>query len=375
MSSQDTPDAPAPPRDPDARYAPERVPADDPMQPAIDRLHHDPGRFGFFQAVRLLYGDNGFDGRGTGSRPGPLRFTTPASLSFPPAELQSITRNDAAMRVCVNFLGLTGPSGVLPRTYTELLIARQSHRDRSAQEFLDLFNHRLVALFWLAWAKHRPEIGRQFGFHNSVLRYLEHIVGMGTPALQAQLHPGKRSGAASRKPLPGAAMTYFSGLIAQRPHGEVSLAQVVSAVVGAPVRANGCLGTWQDIAGDARTRLGGASSRLGHGCVLGTRYWDRQTTLRLTIGPIDRKRFNSLLPTGAMLPDIIELSRFLTGLALDLRIRLSLRADQVPPLRLGARNVDRPRLGWNTWLGGRTDPRPAQDCEFHFSAMGGQSWH
>ena len=56
------------------------------------------------------------------------------------------------------------------------------------------------------------------------------------------------------------------------------------------------------------------------------------------------------------------------------RVRLSLRADQVAPLRLGARDQDRPQLGWNTWLGGRRDPRPAKDCEFHFSAMGGQSW-
>ena len=115
--------------------------------------------------------------------------------------------------------------------------------------------------------------------------------------------------------------------------------------------------------------------RPGAGCVLGTRYWDRQTTLRLTIGPIDRARFNALLPRGARLADIIELTRFLTGLALDLRIRLSLRADQVPPLRLGARDQDRPQLGWNTWLRGRSDPRPANDCEFHFSALGGQSWH
>ncbi|MBK9668557.1 MAG: type VI secretion system baseplate subunit TssG [Thermomonas sp.] len=347
----------------------------DPMQPAIDRLLNDPGRFGFFQAVRLLYSVGGFDGRGTGARPGPLRFTTPASLSFPPSELHSIAQADASTRVCVNFFGLTGPSGVLPRTYTELLIARkQVQRDQSAQEFFDLFNHRLVSLFWLAWAKHRPEIGRQFGFNNSVYRYLEHIVGLGTPALQARLHPTRR-GATPVKPLPSAALSYFSGLIAQRPHGERAIAQVVSAVVAAPVLATGCLGTWQDIAADARTRLGRGNHRLGAGCVLGTRYWDRQTTLRLTIGPIDRARFNALLPRGARLADIIELTRFLTGLALDLRIRLSLRADQVPPLRLGARDQDRPQLGWNTWLRGRSDPRPANDCEFHFSALGGQSWH
>ena len=126
MSSQDVPAT--------ANSDPHGIPAGDPMQPAIDRLHHDPGRFGFFQAVRLMYGDNGFDGRGTGARPGPLRFTTPASLSFPPSELHSITRTDASTRVCVNFLGLTGPSGVMPRNYTELLIARQQvQRDRSAQ--------------------------------------------------------------------------------------------------------------------------------------------------------------------------------------------------------------------------------------------------
>ena len=191
----------------------------DPMQPALERLHAEPGRFGFFQAVRLLYSANGFDGRGTGSRPGPLRFTTPASLAFPPSELHSIETGDINTRLCVNFMGLTGPSGVLPRTYTELLIARKTNRDRSAQEFLDLFNHRLVSLFWLAWAKHRPEIGRQFGFQNSVLRYLEYVVGLGTPALQARLHPNRRVATKTRE-LPGAALVYFSGLVAQRPHGE-----------------------------------------------------------------------------------------------------------------------------------------------------------
>ncbi|QNN69880.1 type VI secretion system baseplate subunit TssG [Thermomonas carbonis] len=343
------------------------------MQPALERLHAEPGRFGFFQAVRLLYSANGFDGRGTGSRPGPLRFTTPASLAFPPSELHSIEVSESNTRMCVNFMGLTGPSGVLPRTYTELLIARKTHRDRSAQEFLDVFNHRLVSLFWLAWAKHRPEIGRQFGFQNSVLRYLEYVVGLGTPALQARLHPNRRVATKTRE-LPGAALVYFSGLVAQRPHGERAIAQVVSAVVGAPVEAAGCLGTWQTISDDARTRLGRDAHRLGHGCVLGTRYWDRQTTLRLTIGPLDRTRFNTLLPRGPRLADVIELTRFLTGLAIDLRVRLSLRADQVPPLRLGARDHDRPQLGWNTWLGGRRDPEPANDCEFHFSAMGGQSW-
>ena len=93
------------------------------------------------------------------------------------------------------------------------------------------------------------------------------------------------------------------------------------------------------------------------------------------MGPLRRDKFNALLPRGERLGDVIELTRFLTGLALDLRVRLSLRADEVPPLQLGARGADRPQLGWNTWLRGPARQQPATDAEFHFSAMGGQSWH
>ena len=37
-----------------AATASDLVAAGDPMQPAINRLLNEPGRFGFFQAVRLL---------------------------------------------------------------------------------------------------------------------------------------------------------------------------------------------------------------------------------------------------------------------------------------------------------------------------------
>ena len=48
----------------------------------------------------------------------------------------------------VNFMGLTGPSGVLPRHYTERLFAEVRGEERHAlRDWLDLFNHRLVSLF------------------------------------------------------------------------------------------------------------------------------------------------------------------------------------------------------------------------------------
>lgn len=344
----------------------------------IERLRNDPQAFGFFQAVRLIYRAHDFDARGSAALPGPLRFLTPASLNFPPAELAALEADNAGgWRMRVHFLGLTGPSGVLPRHYTEWLIAQGAQRDRAAQDFLDLFNHRLITLFWRAWGKYRADIGLEFGFRNSPLHYVHHLIGLGTPALQARVQaraqPSAKSAPAQPR-LPGAATAYFAGLISQRPHGAGALSQVVGDVVGAPVAVEGCLGTWQRVPAADRTRLGGATSALGGGCLLGDRFWDRQTTLRLRIGPLDRASFRRLLPRGELLSDVIELARFLTGLALDLRIELSLRADEVPPLALGERGADRPQLGWNTWLSGRRGAAPADECEFHFSAMGGQSW-
>lgn len=349
---------------------------------AIDALLARPERYGFFQATRLLFRTHGLADLRAGGREA-VRFGVIDSLSFPPGEITALqpasSLVDAELRMTVNFLGLTGPSGVLPHHYTRWLIARARARDPGPRDFLELFNHRLLLLFWHAWRKHRPEIALEFGLGQGVLRHVHDLVGMGTPALYERMYPRKRPASPARQAtdaqrLPAAALGYYSGLVAQRPHGIGSLSQVVGDLLGAAVRAQGCFGSWQRIPRRDRTRLGRRAHALGEGCVLGSRYWDRQTTLQLRIGPLDRKRFQTLLPSGALLADVVELTRFLTGLALDLRIKLALRADQVPRLALGARGDDAPRLGWNTWLGGRRSRAPADEVEFRFSAMGGESW-
>lgn len=369
-------DQPLPATEAVAKWRLEALPGEAASAP-LERLQADPQAFGFFQAVRILYAAAGFDARGSGGRPGPVRFATPASLSFPVAELAWLERDGGGdWRMGVNFLGLTGPSGVLPRHYTEHLIELKQRRERATQDFLDLFNQRALSLFWQAWGKYRPDIGREFGFRNAPLRYVHHFAGLGTPALQARLKvaDAKTGGThAGRRVLPSAAIGYFAGLISQRPHGAGSLSQVIGQCVGAVVAVESCLGTWQVAPARDRIRLG-ARQRLGEG-VLGPRYWDRQTTLRLRVGPLDRTRFRALMPDQALLADIAELARFLTGLSMDLRIRLVLRQSDMPPLKLGSTDPDRPRLGWNTWLRGHRHGRAADECQFHFSAMRGPSWH
>ena len=365
------------------------------MHAPLTQLFEHPERFGYFQALRLLLLSRPQNKPPPSSRLDMLQeldavvqLGATSSSAFPPGEIHSLEAADASpdndvplatfgpSRRRVNFLGLTGPSGVLPLHYTEWLAQRRRAKDDGPAAFLDMFNHRALLLFWQAWARNRPGIMQELTLNQGIMRHVHDLIGMGTRGLRpSQTLTGRQT--AQHTPAT-AVLGYYSGLISQRPHSSTMLAQIISDTCQAPVQAEACLGTWQTIPAQQRTQLGAPLSRLGQGLVLGQNYWDRQTTLRLSIGPLNRPGFDALLPGGGALERMVSLLRFLTGTALDLRIQLKLDARELVPVVLNAKqtspSTNRPRLGWNTWLTGRRDPHPAQECEFHFHATGGQSW-
>ena len=58
--------------------------------------------------------------------------------------------------VTVGLMGLTGPSGVLPRYYSELVTQALRERSTALRDFLDLLAHRFVAFFARGGIKYRP---------------------------------------------------------------------------------------------------------------------------------------------------------------------------------------------------------------------------
>src|SRR5262249_34475701 len=138
------------------------APADLVKEPrsAAARLFAEPFAFDFFQAMRVL--ERLFPDRAPVGRSGPLarevaRLHAHLSLSFPPSAIYDLAlpENPNQMpAMTVTFLGLTGPSGVLPRHYTELLLRLEREakgpEKRALRDWLDLFNHRLLSLFYRA---------------------------------------------------------------------------------------------------------------------------------------------------------------------------------------------------------------------------------
>lgn len=306
--------------------------------PALaEELEREPFAFEFFQAVRLL---RMWRGRVDGDA---VRFATPISLEFPASELQSYepaTAPDQPARMVVNFMGLTGPSGVLPSHYTASLIERRiRHRDVSAQRFLDLFNHRLISLFYRAWEKHHFYVAHERHEPAGFQQYLLDLVGLGTASLRGRNAAG----------VADATVCHLAGQIGRRPRSATAIAAVVGEAFAVPARVLSFHGRWLRLGEAHRTRLGGRNSSVGEG-LIGDRVWDVQSSCRLRLGPLDLARFGDFLPGGAAHTPLARLVRFLVGLALEVELQLVLRRDEVPALRLGSGGA---RLGWTTWLTSR----------------------
>src|ERR1051325_4468670 len=115
-------------------------------RPLAQELFDEPYRFGFFQAVRLLERldrERQAVGRDSNVKHEAVRFRTRQTLSFPPSEIYQITQRDTEEpdkppEMTIAFMGLTGPLGVLPHHYSELVIERSRHKDATLWRFLDI---------------------------------------------------------------------------------------------------------------------------------------------------------------------------------------------------------------------------------------------
>jgi type VI secretion system protein ImpH len=323
-----------------------------------DQLHSKPFAFDFFQAVRLLRrlhareggvrDENGqfVDGGAGADADEVVRFRTHLSLDTPASSIYGLERPSPGKppQMTVTFLGLVGSMGALPAHYTEMLIERRfRHRDRTAHDFLDIFNHRLISLFFKAWEKHHVVNDYESGARDRMLRNLLSLVGMGTGGLQGRLSE-ERTG------VPDRTLAYYAGLLGQRPRSAAALRAILSDYFKVPVEVVQFVGHWVQVPDRDATQLGVAHHGLGGGAMLGARLWDCQSHFRLRLGPLTRAQFQDFVPSGEGFKALVQLTRFHVGQALDFDVQPVLRKDQVPFCVLGGTADNQARLGWSTWL-------------------------
>ncbi len=315
-----------------------------------ERLEQMPHRFDALQALRLI--ELGAGQFGSAARPGeePAQIVADQGLVFAPSPLRRVLRG-AQGRVVVAFLGLTGPLGVLPQFYSELVQQAARQRNHAMAAFLDLFNHRLIGLFLRASGKYRLPVlvqrtairaGRDIR-HDPVSAAMLALAGYGTPGLLG------------RMAIDDGVVLFYAGLFAMRNRPASALQAILRDYLGCPVVIEQFSGCWVTLAPEEQTRLAGAGAppafgRLGVDTVAGARSWDVQGHFRVVIGPVDYAQKLALAPDAPQLRRVADLVRAYAGVDLGFDIQVVLRRDCVPDLRFDpAMGPGAPRLGWNSW--------------------------
>jgi type VI secretion system protein ImpH len=340
---------------------------------ALDQsLWHEPWRFEFFQAVRLLELVNRERkpvGHDFPAAQEAVRFRALLSRSFPAASIARIDPGQehgetaAVPEMQVAFMGLTGPAGVLPEGYLDLLLQRLREHDHALRDFLDLFNHRTVSLFYRAWEKYRFPVSferaRRTSDNTDLFSWcLECLVGIGTDKQKARL------------PFADDVLLRYAGHFAHFPRSAVVLETLVGDYFQIPVRIEQLVGRWLPLEVEERAQLpspecpGGRFNQLGGDLVIGTQVWDVQSSFRFRLGPLPQRVFAQLLPGGAGLRQLISLARIYAGPELDFQVQLVLQAPEVPGCRLDGRQGVGSQLGWNSWLCSRPSAVDRDDAKF-----------
>jgi type VI secretion system protein ImpH len=310
-----------------------------------------PYRYDFYQTLRrleCLYSDKPRWGRARRPADEPVRLGQDPDLSFAPAPLAAFEADHGGRppRLQVRLFGLLGPNGPLPIHLTEYARERLRHaNDPTFSRFLDLLNHRFLALFYRAWAQAQPQVSRDRPDEDRFATYIGALIGMATPAV------------VDRDSVPDLAKLFHVGTLVRHVRNAEGLAAVLRHFFGVPVRIEEFVGHWLWFARRERTRLGREPAMLGGGAVLGGRVWDRQSKFRIHLGPLTLSEYESFLPGSPLLRQLVDWVRMYACFELDWDVRLTLKREEVPRLALSRRC----RLGWTAWLGARRSEADADD--------------
>lgn len=309
---------------------------------ALQRLRQEPHRFSLFAALRLLEQlDPARPRLGEARRPADesVRFEQPPHLTFAPCDVSSVEAGPhGRLRLAQYGFGMFGPNGALPFHLTEFVFERRRHHeDAAVSDFINLFQHRLIALFYRAWADSDPVACHSRPEDDHFAAFLGALIGVFDES------------ARNRDAVPDYAKLCRVGQIGASARSADGLEAVLSDYFRQKIEVREFVGSWLRIPHELRTRLGATddSAVLGRAATLGAGSWQGQGKFEVVIGPMAFEDFLQFLPGSRALRSLADLVRFYTSGEWVWQVRLLVEKGDAPSVALGRVG----RLGWTSWLG------------------------
>ncbi|MEP9379113.1 type VI secretion system baseplate subunit TssG [Aquabacter sp. CN5-332] len=352
----------------------------------IQSLLDAPHSFDLVQAVRALEGVQAFQSKAEGEPQDatPLdedghvdlhavRFVSDTSLRYPGSAITRVKETpQGSLELTISLIGLLGPLGVLPYSYTKHVVASTHNNDEALRNFIDIFHHRAVTLFCNASSKYRIALSRKHKDSltgeeaNSFTVTLKALSGIFTPGMSDRLAISDET------------IIHHAGLFSAQTRSLAALEALLTSELGQEVRVVPFVGGWVSVPPLEQTRLGGADeesglhARLDASAMVGDRCWMAQDHFRLVIGPVSEDQLISLLPGQPRAILIADLVQMFCGLEFTFDVNLIVKARQVPAARLARHEDDLygARLGQMAWILSADSPVDRSDAVFSIGSLG-----
>ena len=279
-----------------------------------------PRRFDFFAALRLFeaaHPEGPRLGKAARGREERLRLGQEPRLAFPTGSLAGYVpaAGGCHPKLAVLLFGLLGGSGPLPLHLTaHALDRRRQAGDATFIDFCDLLQHRLIALFYRAWADARPHVQHDRPGQDRFRLYVGALAGFGLPALL------------ERDALPDRFRFHHAGLIScQTAHAE-RVEALVKDLLGVPAEVEELVGGWLDLPDALADPFGPGRHTAGRRRGGGDRQLPAAASLPYPSGSVDLADYEALLPGGERLRRLKALLRLLLGDAIEWDLALVLKA-------------------------------------------------
>jgi type VI secretion system protein ImpH len=281
-----------------------------------------------------------------------VRLGQDPSLAFEGSAIVSDrAREGAASRLGVSFFGVFGPNGPMPLHLSEYAQQRlHSYRDPTLARFVDIFHHRLISLFYRAWANAQPVISHDRPEDDPILRYVGALAGQAT-----------RLGELTA---PDNVLPYMARhFLGQTRHPE-GLANILRERFCTNVTIEEFVGEWLQVPDEYCWRLSSgkpetsAMGVLGTSTRVGTAVWERQFKFRVVLGPLTRTQYERFLPKGDLMAQLVTLVQRYVGHELSWDVRLLLQETEQRPTVLGRSG----RIGQTSYVGTPAAAGPAAEA-------------
>jgi type VI secretion system protein ImpH len=306
------------------------------MHALVYRLIYSPQIFDFVQGLRILERQNII------SRPAIIgnnsvdvlvgeyysaRFLTQTELNFPHSVIPTAVLGDnKRINFTISTMGLTGPLGVLPYSYSIYINTNNHEKNTSLKAFIDLLQDRSIQLFYGACSKYRLSISyerNEKDKNDDFRNILESFVGIHSQYLRERLEVDDNL------------LLYYSGYFSSQTRNIYALEKILSDQLEANVRIDPFKGYWLGIPLHEKSSIGNNKNYehfniLGLNSITGDKVWSAQDSFRIYIGPVEFEKYLTLLPEEKGFLQIKSIVNLYCGLEFRYEIQILLEKASVP---------------------------------------------